>query len=427
MMTNAFEWKPFSPLAKETLADSTAWLNIAVGSVRSGKTIVMITRFIEFILTSPNTNFMLCGKTLITLERNVVRPMKAMLRSIGITVEQNNFLHELYFEDNVVSLFGVGKKGDEEKIQGSTFAGTLIDEGTVVPEEVFKMILSRNSEEGAMIFITCNPANPNHFLYKEYLTNDKLISEGKLRSWNFTLDDNYTLSDEYVENLKASYPEDSLFYKRYIQGLWVSGQGAIYVHFNSDNKYSEDRPLEYYDSLSFGSDYGASSTTCFNLVGAKYFDDHVEYDIIDEGGHDAQQEGSSLTDEEVVDMIVDMQNRYGLDERTVFYVSHDASSLEASLLKRRKTDLRLSVEKFTPDVMACISRIGSLFYDNYLRIHTRCVNTIRSVEGYEWDSSAARRGEDRPLKQDDHYCDSIRAPLMVDVMGRRIVANVIHL
>lgn len=126
-------------------------------------------------------------------------------------------------------------------------------------------------------------------------------------------------------------------------------------------------------------------------------------------------------------MIVDMQNKYGLDERTVFYVSHDASSLEASLLKRRKTDLRLSVEKFTPDVMACISRIGSLFYDNYLRIHTRCVNTIRSVEGYEWDSSAARRGEDRPLKQDDHYCDSIRAPLMVDVMGRRIVANVIHL
>ena len=191
------------------MGGSTSWINIAVGSIRSSKTVTVLTRFIEYMLTSPNTEFMIIGKTLNTLELNVIRPLIRMLNSLNINVEENGYLHEIYFLDITISLFGAGKKGDEEKIQGSTFGGALIDEGTVITEDSFKMILSRNSLPESCIFITSNPANPNHYLYKEYITNDELINDGKCKVWTFVLEDNLTLTDEYISNLKASYPEDT--------------------------------------------------------------------------------------------------------------------------------------------------------------------------------------------------------------------------
>jgi hypothetical protein len=56
---NCFEWQPFGPVADNYLINSTAWINIAVGSIRSGKTIVALTRFIEYTLRSDNTEFMI--------------------------------------------------------------------------------------------------------------------------------------------------------------------------------------------------------------------------------------------------------------------------------------------------------------------------------------------------------------------------------
>lgn len=407
---NNFHWQPFSTVAEDYLLHSTSWINVAVGSIRSGKTIVALTRFIEYTLTSDNNDFMIIGKTLTTLERNVVRPLMKMLATLGIPAEHNRYLNEIYYYDNTVCLFGVGKKGDDEKIQGSTFGGTLIDEGTVITEEGFKMILSRNSLPGSMIFITCNPANPNHYLYTEYLTNEEMKQEDICKVWTFKLSDNTTLTQEYVENLKASYPKDSLFYKRYIDGLWVSGQGAIYGHFDEDNIYHEDKPLNSYDYLALGSDYGASSTTCWNLIGVTCYDDHYEYDVIDEGGYNAEETGVSITNTKIAEMIREMQDYYQLDEDTVFYCSHDATSLEAELLSRH--DIHVDVQKYMPDTLECIGVISDLIYKNYFHVHERCTRTIECIQSYEWDASAARRGEDKPHKVDDHFCDSLRAPVM---------------
>jgi len=408
--TNQFQWQPFGPVATDYLRGSTHWINIAVGSIRSGKTIVALTRFIHYTLTSENTDFMIIGKTLSTLERNVVRPFMKMLATLGIPAEHNRYLNEIYYEGNTVCLFGVGKKGDDEKIQGSTFGGTLIDEGTVITEDGYKMILSRNSLPGSMIFITCNPANPNHYLYNEYITNEDMIQEGRCKVWTFTLEDNQTLTEEYVANLKASYPPDSLFYKRYIDGLWVSGQGAIYGHFDDNNIYTVDKPLDYYDYLEFGSDYGASSTTCWNLIGVKEFPDHTEYDVIDEGGHNADSTGVNLTDSQIVELIADQQDQYQLGAGNTFYPSHDATSFEAELNYNPR--IRMNIEKYMPDTLECIGVLGDLFYKNHLRVHERCHRTIDCIRSYEWDASAARRGEDKPYKVDDHFCDSLRAPVM---------------
>ena len=424
--TQTFTWQPFSDTSINYLQHSTAWLNIAEGSVRSGKTITVITRFIEFILTSPHTEFCMVGKTLNTLERNVVKPFKQMLHSMNIPFEHSHYFNEIYFLNNTVALYGLGKHGDDEKIQGSTFAGTLIDEGTVINEEAFKMLISRNSLRGAKLFITCNPSNPNHYLFSEYLTNQDMLDNGRVRKWKFKLEDNTTLSDEYIENLKASYKQGSLFYRRYIDGEWVSGQGAIFDSFNKDNILHGEVDLSEYIYFGIGSDYGTSTTTCYSLVGIKQNEEgQREYHILDERYYNAQERGRGQTDSERAEDILQLQEDYDLDNNTTFYVSHDAGSLKAEL--ERNNQIKLSIETFMPDTLDCINRMSSLFHTNQLLIHENCTETIKQVQGYEWDMKASQRGEDRPVKKDDHLVDSMRGPIMHDITGKRIVAGIVHL
>ena len=47
-----------------------------------------------------------------------------------------------------------------------------------------------------------------------------------------------------------------------------------------------------------------------------------------------------------------------------------------------------------------------------LMVHPRCERLIGELEGYLWDSKAQERGEDRPIKQDDHAVDALRYGLM---------------
>jgi len=43
-----------------------------------------------------------------------------------------------------------------------------------------------------------------------------------------------------------------------------------------------------------------------------------------------------------------------------------------------------------------------------LKVLSCCPNTIREIETYSWDPKAAERGEDKPLKRDDHTTDALR-------------------
>ncbi|MDK6230831.1 PBSX family phage terminase large subunit, partial [Streptococcus agalactiae] len=59
---------------------------------------------------------------------------------------------------------------------------------------------------------------------------DRLDELHDWRNFNFTLDDNPALSEEYKESLKAEYT--GLWYKRFILGQWVAAEGAVYDMWN---------------------------------------------------------------------------------------------------------------------------------------------------------------------------------------------------
>lgn len=405
-----FKFGKLSKPARNYIRGSDAFLNIAVGSIRSGKTITALMKFLAFISESPHTHFAIAGKTINTIKRNVIEPLTQMLNYFEIDYTYNHSNNEIIIGSNVLSLFGIEKEGADEKIQGFTCGGSLVDEATVIPESGFRMLLSRNSLEGARIFCTCNPSNPNHYIYKDYVNNQKLLDSGRCKVFNFLLDENPHLSREYVENLKAMYPRDSVFYKRYILNQWVSGQGAIYDQFTNENIYTSQCDLSEYDYLEIGSDYGTSTTTCYTLIGIKEYKDHNTYDVIYEYGFDAKREGVTQTDAQRVDDIYEIQEKFHLTEDNTFYCSHDAASLLSALEKDPR--IKMTLDTYKPDTLECIQELSTLFYNNNLRIHESCKETIKQVQGYEWDMKAASKGVDKPVKKDDHYPDALRAPVM---------------
>lgn len=79
----------------------------------------------------------------------------------------------------------------------------------------------------------------------------------------------------------------------------------------------------------------------------------------------------------------------------------------------------MRVTTYTPDVYNDIQTIADLFKNERFFIHENCVNSISQVQTYSWDIKAQQKGEDKPLKIDDHCPDMWRG----GILGHRQKTN----
>jgi hypothetical protein len=56
--------------------------------------------------------------------------------------------------------------------------------------------------------------------------------------------------------------------------------------------------------------------------------------------------------------------------------------------------------------------MSSLMAGGRLRIHSSCKNLIDQLQSCSWDPAVAERGEDKPVKKEDHALDGCRYALV---------------
>lgn len=240
-------------------------LNIFEGSVRSGKTYISMIIWAFWVAGSPRDKaYLMSGKTLTTLKRNVLEPLKTLLGDCftysAAKKEGELFGRKVYLE-------GAANAEAESKIRGMTLMGAYCDELTLFGEDFFVMLLSRLSEDGAKLFATTNPDCPTHWVKRDYLDNDKV----DLLSVRFTLEDNVFLPKKYVEQLKNEFR--GVFYDRFILGNWAAAEGRVYEGFSAANilgaREIAERMCKNKPALSVvGVDYGGNkSASAFVHVG----------------------------------------------------------------------------------------------------------------------------------------------------------------
>lgn len=372
----------------DTISESTAWMNIWHGSVRSGKTWATIYRWIHYAMTGPPGDLVMVGKTERTLKRNIIHPMQEIL---GNWMVYNRGEGEIKIGNRRIYVVGANDERSVGKIQGGTYAGGYGDELTLWPESFFQMLLSRFSVAGAQFFGTTNPDGPSHWLKKNYLDRERDLS---LKSFHFRLEDNPYLPDDYVENLKKSY--SGLWYKRYIDGLWVLADGLIYDMIQ-DHHFISIMPATFQHFI-VGVDYGTNNPCTFGLYG---WNDPNKIYLMREYWWDSSKEGRQKTDSQYAD---DMDSFLGDIRPHAIYVDPSAASFKVELQRRNKW----AVKDANNDVLDGIRFVSEMFANNKFFIHKSCVHTRENYESYVWDSKAQDKGEDKPLKTNDHACDRDR-------------------
>lgn len=378
-----------SPKQIQSINQATHRFNIWVGAVRSGKTYSSIFKLLDLLKNGPAGDVMIVGVNRATIQRNV---LQELYKFLGAPVPSSKTNETRLYNRNVYFV-GAHDEGAVRAIQGSTLAISYVDELTCIPEPFFRMLGSRLSVKGAQLLASCNPDSPQHWAKKNYIDREKELD---LIHWHFVLDDNPILDAAYKENLKKEY-QGSHWYARFIEGKWTAATGMVFDGFDEDNMFANSMPSPNYYIGAI--DYGTINATCC-LIAAISPTRWPQIRIEEEYYYDSQKTGRTKSDHELA---LDIKKFIGWKRLNALYIDPAAASLKIEL---RNMDLPI-IDAFN-DMIPGIQIVNKFVYGKNLVIHRSCKNLIDQMQSYQWDPKSVIRGEDRPLKINDHAVDCVR-------------------
>lgn len=184
------EDKKKSDLSKKQyqfIMESSAKINIAHGSVRSGKTHASLIRFATAVMKCPDNAIYMVGNSFASIVDNGVKTLRDVLFKGVCTWQTGKQL--LTIGNKEIQVIGANDESAVRRIQGNTHSLTYVDEMSTIPPNFLDMLYTRLSKAHSMLIGTTNPDSPMHPL-------KKMIDEqdGKYcYALHFVLDDNPSL------------------------------------------------------------------------------------------------------------------------------------------------------------------------------------------------------------------------------------------
>lgn len=441
--------KPYGPKAYEFAfrhPSQDKKITLLEGSVRSAKTWALHPKVISLCAYPVKGLRLFTGVTKSSIKNNV-------LNDLFEIVGRSNYSYNS--QSGEIDLFGVpwlavGAKdeGSEKIIRGSTVGICVGDEWTLQAVSFWKMVLNRMSVEGARCYGTTNPDTPFHPVYTDIVENKLLQQRGDLEVIHFEISDNPNLPDWYETYLDSIYPPGSLYHQRFVKGLWVTGEGAIFKDCWSEELLYQDEPW----TMKNGKpgmvtperlrEARKSATDPFIAERAVSVDcgvDHVQVylDSIDDGQHiwfdreywwDSRVTQRQKTDRQYRE---DLQTFMGDTFAKVILppecASFDAELTQAGIWHTDADNDVLDGIKMVSSMMA-LKKIHfrrppeDYIYDGGSPYHDHCGETIKQVQTYVWDPKASKLGVEKPLKTKDDGTDAVRYKIKTDVPAWRLAA-----
>ena len=371
---------------REYLLNCNHRWNVKTGATGSGKS------FVDMVVTIPKRILacrgegliVLMGNTRGTLERNILEPMRSIWP--GCIGEIRS--------DNTVTLFGkkcfalgADNKKHVARIQGATFEYVYGDEITTWSRDVFEMLKSRLRCEHSRFDGTCNPDNPGHW-FKEFLDSDADVYQQA-----YVIDDG-VLPAYVVEELKKEY-SGTIYYDRFILGLWAAATGVIYpMYQEAIQEAPEGEVSRYALSLDYGTQ-NAFSAGLWGLYGDVWYRTKEYY-------YSGRDTGIQKTDEEYAEDLDRFTEKIGDNANRLRVIIDPSAASFIALLKKRGKYKVIPADNSVADG---IRETATALKSGKIKICPCNKNWIKEVQGYVWDESA---GDDRPMKVNDHAMDDTR-------------------
>ncbi len=391
----------FKPFSKKQLATLCWWdpdspyrdmdAIICDGAVRSGKSLCMFVSFIVWAMSNfKNASFAVCGRTASSVRRNLIAPYLPVLSQLGyrctLKLSGGNIKVRMHGYENTFWIFGGKDEASQSLIQGMTLSGVMFDEVALMPRSFVEQALARCSVEGSKFWFNCNPSNPAHWFYNEWI---KKADSKRALYLHFSMEENPSLSKEMLQRYENMY--SGAFYERFVKGRWVAADGLIYPMFG--DSCMADCPQQcsgYYISC----DYGTVNPTSMGLWGESggvWYRTHEYY-------YSSKRSGAQKTDEEYYAELEKLA-----DGRRINAVICDPSA--ASFIATIRKHGRFKVIPAKNDVLDGIRRVSDCLKSGRIKICRGCDDSVREFSLYCWDEGAAK---DCPRKENDHAMDDIR-------------------
>lgn len=390
--------KALSPKARASVY-ADGWMTVWEGAIRSGKTVASLLAWIRYVIRSTERVFFMSGKTYGSLIRNVIDGEFGLISLVHPYAELTKDAtggSVVKVAGKKIYLFGASDDSAYARLKGLTAGGWYADEVATHPESFIVEALSRTAvSTDRRIFWTMNPTVPSHYIYRKFT--DVWHGMDGYRWYHFTLDDNLAMPAERKEELARQFK--GRYRAMYIYGLRTAAEGVIYDGFSRETMvYSGTMDLSACRKY-IACDYGTVNPCVF--LECAYSDDGVVY-VMREYRWDSRAEMSQKTDEQYVEDMIKFAGKPEESEHTIIVDPSAASFIAALKLAG------YMVIDGKNDVLPGIRRVSSLFALNRIKIHESCRGLIEELEMYAWDEKAAERGEERPLKTNDHAPDALR-------------------
>lgn len=384
--------EPFIELSEkqiDCILNANARINFLDGSIRAGKTHVSNLIWLDYIVNGPKGNLLMTGKTIRSLERNVLKAENGIFDLLGEgNYKYNSSTGELIIAGRTIYCVGAADERSENKIRGMTLAGHYGDEVSLYPKSFIEQVQGRCSVKGSRLLWTSNPDSPYHFLKTEYIDNPKM--EGILKHWRFKMTDNPYMvkkNPEYIEYAEKTF--SGVFYKRNVLGEWAIASGLVYDNF-SEAHVVDELPEEY-DEIYVGVDHGVTHPATFIMIGVKDRNVYVIKEFCQ----------SNRTNSELADEFIHFIDGYSIDGITV---DSAAASLILEFNKRG-----IYTTDCNKDVVDGITLVTQLLGEKRMHVHKDCKNLIKEFYTYSWDEKKSQsQGKDVVIKLNDDCCDALR-------------------
>lgn len=375
-----------SPKQIEFAREANHRWNFKGGATRSGKTYLDFRWIIPIRIrerVGKDGLTVILGVTKSTIERNVLEPMRNIYGDTLVgTISSDNTAW--LFGEKCYCL-GAEKVSQVSKIRGASIKYCYGDEVADWSSEVFELLKSRLDKEYSCFDGTFNPQYPEHWL-KLFLDSDADIF-----SQTYTIDDNPFLPESFKANLKKEYA-GTVFYDRYILGLWTRAEGLVYPMFDRDKHVTHEHGDggEYYVSM----DYGTINPTAMGLWRLHNGEATMEREYY----YDSRKERKQKTDEEYYQ---DLEKFVGDTKIQRIIIDPSAASFKECI--RRHGKFRVMDADNT--VLDGIRFVATLLSQGKLKFHESGKNTLNEFGAYMWDDKATN---DAVIKENDHSMDQMR-------------------
>lgn len=397
----------FSDRQKEVLR--TAFVDagrfvLVPGPIRSGKTWAAVASFISYTLQYEDTQFGLAAPG----QKQIQNVLLHTAEELGMPLRPS---HDYYTipsagKPNRIVTFPIERAESNKRISGHTFQGALIDEAVDCNETAVNVLIERCSMPSARIWMITNPKQPSHWYRENFIVP---VEEGRVPGVHipFSIDDNPVLEDSYKDSLRELYKGVEL--QRRYYGKWVLGSGAIYPTIEKAflPKLPHGDPYRFDISV----DHASASITHALLI-AYYPDSYDQAIVVDEWRNDGRE--TTLTwNEQIAGILKHFRpwvRKVGIFRWIADIAPAGFQVALSKYLKRPEFGNRGGNVHgaYKIAVKEGIDLVELWQQEEKFFIGPGCHYLRSELANYEWDKRAAERGDDKPVKANDHGPDALR-------------------